>query len=150
VLAIIIAGLLGGVALCGCSASGTSMKTGAGGESTTVAATSGDSTLARVFEDHASSREVEGRGTVSKLLSDDTGGDRHQRFIVRLDSGQTLLVTHNIDTAPRVASLGVGDMVAFRGEYEWNDQDGIIHWTHHDPNGSHTAGWIRHNGRTYQ
>jgi hypothetical protein len=84
------------------------------------------------------------------VLSDDTQGDRHQRFIVELASGQTLLVTHNIDVAPRVASLQVGDSITFKGIYEWNDQGGLIHWTHADPSGSHEAGWIRHQGTTYE
>ncbi|MHB0981323.1 MAG: DUF3465 domain-containing protein [Thermoleophilia bacterium] len=87
---------------------------------------------------------------LSKLLTDDTDGARHQRFVVRLDSGQTLLVTHNIDIAPRVSALRVGDTVSFKGEYEWNAQGGLVHWTHHDPSGSHATGWIRHEGRTYQ
>lgn len=77
-------------------------------------------------------------------------GSQHQRFIVELSSGQTLLIAHNIDIAPRINSLQVGDSVRFYGEYEWNPQGGIIHWTHHDPNGYHVGGWIKHNGRTYQ
>ncbi len=109
-----------------------------------------DADFARAFADRAGDLELEGHGVVSKLLADDTDGDRHQRFIVRLDSGQTLLVAHNIDIAPRIDALRVGDAVSFKGEYEWNAQGGILHWTHHDPTGSHVAGWIEHDGRTYQ
>ncbi len=109
----------------------------------------GDDALGRAFANHATGLEVEGRGTVSKVLSDDNDGDRHQRFILRLASGQSLLVAHNIDIAPRVP-LSVGAAVAFRGEYEWNAQGGVIHWTHHDPDGGHSAGWIKVGGRTYQ
>ena len=75
---------------------------------------------------------------------------RHQRFIVQLASGQTLLVAHNIDLAPRVADLKPGHIVAFYGEYEWNERGGVIHWTHHDPRGQHAAGWVEHNGVRYQ
>ena len=49
--------------------------------------------------------EVEGRGHVVRVLADDRQGARHQRFIVRLASGQTLLIAHNIDVAPRVQGL---------------------------------------------
>jgi hypothetical protein len=110
----------------------------------------GDAVLARAFAERAGGLQVEGQGTVTKLLADDAEGSRHQRFIVQLASGQTLLVVHDIDIAPRVDSLQVGDMVSVKGEYVWNAQGGLIHWTHHDPTGSHPAGWIKYDGRTYQ
>lgn len=109
-----------------------------------------DRRLARAFDKQESNLQVEGEGTVSRLLSDDNDGSRHQRFIVTLKSGQTLLMAHNIDLAPRINSLEVGDEIEFFGEYEWNDKGGIIHWTHHDPNRQHTPGWIKHDGRVYQ
>jgi hypothetical protein len=102
------------------------------------------------FNEQRSGVQVQGEGVVSKLLADDTDGSRHQRFILTLPSGQTLLVAHNIDLAPRIASLKSGDRVAFNGVYEWNAKGGVIHWTHHDPVGRHEAGWIRHAGQTYQ
>ena len=83
-------------------------------------------------------------------LSDDEDGSRHQRFIIALRSGQTLLVAHNIDIAPRIASLREGDVVRFSGVYEWNEKGGVIHWTHRDPNGLHAGGWLSHNGQTYR
>ena len=115
-----------------------------------VEASGSDAALAAAFANRASGIQVEGDGTVSRILPDDEDGSRHQRFIVRLRSGQTLLIAHNIDLAPRVEALDEGDRVAFYGEYEWNPQGGVIHWTHHDPAGRHQAGWIRRNGQTYQ
>ncbi len=97
-----------------------------------------------------SGAQVAGEGTVSRILGDDSMGDRHQRFILTLDSGRTLLIAHNIDIAPRIESLREGDTVSFSGEYEWNDKGGVVHWTHLDPQGQHEAGWIRHQGRVYQ
>ena len=100
-------------------------------------------------DDHAT-REVTGRGTVIRLLRDDSDGDRHQRILLRLPDGGTLLVAHNIDLAPRVSPLAVGDTLEFHGEYVWNDKGGVVHWTHRDPAGRHDAGWLRHDGRTFQ
>lgn len=104
----------------------------------------------RLFAERISGRMVEGDGVVTRLLGDDLRGSRHQRFLVRLDSGHVLLISHNIDLAPRVDSLRPGDRVEFRGEYEWNDKGGVVHWTHHDPDGGRRGGWIRHGGRTYR
>jgi len=119
-----------------------------------VAATSSaantDAILAQLFQQQRSNVQVQGSGTVSRLLADDNQGGRHQRFILRLASGQTLLVAHNIDVAPRLDGLAVGDTVAFFGEYVYTDQGGTIHWTHHDPGGSHVAGWLQWNGHRYQ
>ncbi len=109
-----------------------------------------DDELESAFQEQRSGVQVEGEGVVTRILDDDTNGSRHQRFILRLASGRTLLVAHNIDLAPRIASLGPGDMVAFNGEYEWNEKGGLIHWTHRDPNGQHEAGWLKHDGETYQ
>lgn len=109
-----------------------------------------DARLATAFERREYGLQVRGHGTVDRVLSDDNDGSRHQRFILRLGSGQSLLVAHNIDLAPRVAGLAVGDTVEFLGEYEWNDRGGVIHWTHHDPDGSHVGGWLRHAGHTYE
>lgn len=105
---------------------------------------------AQAFERHQSNVIVEGEGIVSKILSDDTKGSPHQRFILRLASGQTVLIQHNLDVAPRVNDLKEGDAVSFLGEYVWNQQGGLIHWTHHDPANRHPTGWLKHAGRTYE
>jgi hypothetical protein len=104
----------------------------------------------QAFAGRRSNLQVEGQGTVLRLLADDNKGSRHQRFIVRLDSGLTVLVAHNIDLAPRLDALRAGDAIAFAGEYEWSSKGGVIHWTHHDPQGRHPGGWLRHGGRTYE
>jgi hypothetical protein len=116
----------------------------------TRALSGSDEALARAFEQHTSQVQVEGQGVIRRLLSDDNDGSRHQRFVVMLPSGKTLLIAHNIDLAPRVVGLREGDIVSFSGEYEWNAEGGVIHWTHRDPSKSHPPGWIRHNGQVYQ
>jgi hypothetical protein len=106
--------------------------------------------LLSAYENRQSNIPVEGSGVVVKILPDDLQGSRHERFILRLSWGQTVLISHNIDLAPRVADLRGGDTVEFRGEYEWNSKGGVVHWTHHDPHGRHQAGWLKHNGAIYQ
>jgi hypothetical protein len=88
-------------------------------------------------------------GVVEKVLIDEAEGSRHQRFVIRLRSGQSLLVVHNLDLAPRVDDLQVGAPVKLRGEYLWSDKGGRVHWTHKDPTGRHAAGWIEVRGRRY-
>jgi hypothetical protein len=106
--------------------------------------------LARAYEQRLRNVQVEGSGVVAKVLKDDNDGSRHQRFIVRLASGQTILFAHNIDLAARVESLREGGVIEFSGEYVWNDKGGLVHWTHRDPSGRHTAGWLRYGGQLYQ
>lgn len=93
---------------------------------------------------------LEAQGEVERTLADDLEGSRHQRFVLRLASGHTVLVSHNIDLAPRVEGLRAGDRVAVRGEYEWNERGGVIHWTHHDPQGRRAGGWIERAGQRYR
>ena len=106
--------------------------------------------LSRAFKNQQSDLQVEAIGKVVHTLADDNHGSRHQRFILRLSSGQTVLIAHNIDLAPRIAGLNVGDQVGFYGEYVWNAKGGVVHWTHHDPSERHIDGWLKHNGTTYQ
>ncbi len=112
--------------------------------------TADDITLASAYENRKSNVQVGGSGVVIRNLADDTSGSKHQKFILKLSSGQTLLISHNIDLAPRINSLHKGDTVTFYGEYEWNSKGGVVHWTHHDPRGNHVGGWLKHDGATYQ
>ena len=91
---------------------------------------------------------IEDTGIVRRLLADDNDGSRHQRFVIRLSSGQTLLIAHNVDLADRIP-LSLGDRIHFRGMYEWNDLGGLVHWTHHDPLGVEDGGWVRYRRKVY-
>lgn len=113
-------------------------------------AASGVEELRQAFLNKRSDFFVESEGFVVRVLSDDLVGSRHQRFIVMLPTRQTLLISHNIDVAERIADLTTGDRVHFRGEYQWNDKGGVIHWTHRDPKSQRIGGWIKHGTKTYQ
>lgn len=91
---------------------------------------------------------VEAEGRIAKVLPDDNHGDRHQRFIIDFDGDHSVLIAHNIDLAKRVPAEE-GDTISFKGQYEWSDQGGTIHWTHRDPQGRREGGWIQLDGKTY-
>jgi hypothetical protein len=114
----------------------------------TVAAVS-NAEIEQAFKAKKSDVQVGGYGVVIKLLKDDNKGSRHQKFLVQINAQQTLLFAHNIDLAPRVP-VQAGDEISFYGEYVYNPKGGVMHWTHHAPQGDHVAGWVMHNGRKYQ
>lgn len=105
--------------------------------------------IEQAFKARKSDVQVSGNGVVIKLLKPDNKGSRHQKFLVKINAQQTLLFAHNIDLAPEVP-LQVGDEISFYGEYVYNPKGGIIHWTHHAPQGDHEAGWVMHKGQKYQ
>jgi len=107
-------------------------------------------TQSKVFNLRNVGSQSTGAGKVVRILPDDNSGSRHQKFIVEMPSGKTLLIAHNIDLAPRIGSLSVGDTVTFLGVYANNSKGGVIHWTHHDPRGKHPGGWLQKQGRKYQ
>ncbi len=124
-----------------------------------LATQSDNAAIVQAFKGKKSNVFVEGSGVVKKLLADDNKGSRHQKFLVTISAEQTLLFAHNIDLAPRLDALAVGDVVTFRGEYVYNPKGGVMHWTHHDPSGRQEmnspqgeklGGWIMHNGQKYE
>jgi hypothetical protein len=108
----------------------------------------GGAAVLEAFNARRSGVEVEATGVVARRLADDRKGLPHERFILRVGE-LTVLVAHNTELAPAVP-VSVGDTVEVRGEYEWNQLGGVIHWTHRDPDGRHAPGWIRLRGRLYQ
>lgn len=108
------------------------------------------SELASFFENQESNKQILVKGVITRLLADDIDGDAHQRFIIRLDNDQTLLIAHNIDLAPRVPDIKTNQLIYVYGEYEYNDEGGVVHWTHKDPDGSHEDGFIFYNGVQYE
>jgi hypothetical protein len=106
--------------------------------------------LTALYEARRSGVWVEGAAPVDAVLPDDRRGSRHQRLILRIGPRHTVLLSHNIDLAPRIDGVEEGDPIAFRGRYEWNPEGGVVHWTHHDPDRRLPGGYVRHEGRTYR
>lgn len=72
-----------------------------------------------------------------------------QQFIVELDNGHRLLVSHNLDESSPVP-LAATSKVHIKGEYDWTESGGMIHWTHKDRSGKRAGGWIAYDGIRYQ
>ncbi len=89
-------------------------------------------------------------GIIKKILPDDVIGSQHQRFTVQIMHGKTVLVIHNIDIAGKISDLKKGEKITFQGEYQWNSQGGMVHWTHKDPHGKHPDGWVKYHDKVYQ
>lgn len=109
--------------------------------------------LRELIERQVSGEMVTATAEVYRILSDDDDGSRHQRFLIAVGrEGRrtlTVKVSHNFDLAPRVP-VEEGDIVTIRGQFEWNDLGGVLHWTHHDPDRRREGGWIEHAGRRYE
>ncbi|HTJ60360.1 MAG TPA: DUF3465 domain-containing protein [Candidatus Saccharimonadales bacterium] len=103
------------------------------------------------YADHRSPVEVTADGTVVSILTDDVGpSGTHQRFIIRLaGAAQTVLVDNNVTIGQRVP-VAADQHLVVHGEYVWNSEGGLIHFTHHDPAPAHEGGWIELNGVRYQ
>ncbi|AMX20121.1 hypothetical protein IEC338SC_3002 [Acinetobacter pittii] len=116
----------------------------------TTLSNNGLDTVKAAYEQRQSNVQVQGSGRVKAILRDDNDGSRHQKFILVLKNGLSILVAHNIDLAPKISNLNKGDIIEFYGEYEYNPKGGVLHWTHHDPQGRHESGWLKHDGQIYQ
>lgn len=105
--------------------------------------------IRRLIDNQISGEIVTLEAEIVKLLPDDNDGSHHQRLLLALESGGTVLVAHNIDLAPRVPA-DEGDTIIVHGQFEWNDKGGVLHWTHHDPKEWREGGWIELDGERYE
>jgi Protein of unknown function (DUF3465) len=105
---------------------------------------------AEAYRAHRSGITITVEGRVKRVLPDIRSRSRHQRFIIETVSGLSVVVSHNLDLAPRVGGLQPGEPLVIRGEYVWNPKGGLLHWTHHDPRGRHGGGYIERRGRRYE
>lgn len=72
----------------------------------------------------------------------------HEAFNALTSAGAVEIVD-NVSIAPRVP-VQPGDRIQVRGEMVHDrGRPPIVHWTHHDPQGHHTAGFIRLRERVY-
>jgi hypothetical protein len=56
-------------------------------------------------------------------------------------------VEDNVDITGPIP-LHANEYISLLGQYECDDN--VIHWTHHDPRGRHPSGYIKVNGKLYE
>jgi hypothetical protein len=130
-----------------CSSSGQSQFGSNAGQQTS--SPSRDAEVIEAQNAHAIKLEVTVEAPVLKVLREDDRGLPHQKFLIGLSNGTTVLIAHNLKMASQVP-ISAGDTVRIHGEYIWNAHGGLIHWTHHTDTPYHEGGWIEFQGVRYQ
>ena len=117
----------------------------------------GDASNGQIYDAWRAGRsgvEVQATGSVARVLGKRTGpSGPHEGFLLHLTGagghGLTVRVESNLDI---IGTLPVvdGEPATVRGEYEYDQRGGVIHWTHHDPMGRHANGFVEIGGRRYE
>ena len=96
--------------------------------------------------------EVTLHGTVStppRFFQGKHSRFEHEQFDCRADDGSTFRVIDNVTIGPRIPVVP-GDRVTVKGELVHDrGQPPIVHFTHHDPWGTHEGGFVEAGGRVY-
>ena len=108
-----------------------------------------DLRLAYAFEHKQSGFQIRLRGTVIEIFRDHVHSRELQEFVVRLASGQTLLIVHDKTIGKAVPRLRLGNRVAVLGQYRWNDEGGYIVNTTRKADGK-KGGWIRRGNKKFE
>lgn len=92
--------------------------------------------------------ELRAAGTVVSLLGErESRSGLHEGFFVRFGNAAPVRVEDNADITG-IVPLRAGEHILIQGQYECDDD--VLHWTHHDPSGRHLAGFIEADGHTYR
>ncbi len=103
-------------------------------------------TLKRYIDTNNGKRpQVYVEGIIKEILPEDKMGRPHQKFILNV-SGIKVQIVHGLDYG-RIP-LQLGAKVKVCGEF-LNSQEGLIHWTHFDPDARHPDGFIVLGGEVY-
>lgn len=86
---------------------------------------------------------------IKKLLREEDYREPHQRFLLILSNGTTVLVANDLKYGT-FAPVQEGNVVRIHGEYIWNEKGGVLHWTHKSDEPNHESGYIDFNGMRYQ
>jgi hypothetical protein len=107
--------------------------------------------ICRAYTQQASRKEVIAQGTIVDVLGESEGrGGEHEGYLLKLDGDCDLLLrveTNLSITGP--IPIRRREQVIVKGEYEYDAEGGVLHWTHHDPSARHVAGYVVIDNHTY-
>jgi hypothetical protein len=103
---------------------------------------------ADMFKRHQSAQWVTLSGVIQRRLNDTYGRFQHQRFILGCAKGLHVLVVNDVSVGQRVPIVA-RSRITVRGQYVWDSQGGLVHFTHH-ADGGETSGWILFGSHIYQ
>ncbi len=133
----------------GCSPSTSTIERPANYTKLAPSADTNEREVAAAQNNRASHVQVTCTLPVKRMLRPDDKGEKHEKFLLQLSNGSTILVAHNVSRAPSVP-VEAGDIVTVHGEYIWNNKGGVIHWTHASDTPRHEGGYIDFKGQRYQ
>jgi len=105
---------------------------------------SGDYALVQAVQAQKGLNFVSAKGlAVTKLLPDDSQGLPHQKFNVKLSSGNVIMIVSNLDMCEHIP-VQIGDVVSAGGQFiPTGKGSGLLHWTHKDPKHHRPDGFIQ-------
>jgi hypothetical protein len=110
-----------------------------------------DAAVCAAFQQQLSGVEVIADGTVAQKLGTAQGpSGEHEGFSLRLRSGCALTLRVETNTAfTGPIPLRVGERVTVKGEFDYDTDGGVIHWTHRAMGSHHQSGYVEAGGRFY-
>ena len=108
-----------------------------------------DAQIIQAQSQQARKVEVTVVAPIEKLLREEDYREPHQRFLLVLSNGTTVLVANDLKYGT-FAPVQAGNIVRIHGEYIWNERGGVLHWTHKSDEPNHEGGYIDFNGMRYQ
>ncbi len=109
----------------------------------------GFANLENAFYDQRDGFMAEVSGTVARILSANQDDPTYQRFVIRLDNEQSVLIVHNQEAGGSIP-VAVDARVTVRGEYEWSETGGLLKNTHRDLSPKRRHGFVEYDGKRYQ
>ncbi len=105
--------------------------------------------IAFLFKQQRGGKVVNSIGRIVKVL-DQAKNPSTQLILLRLNSGQKLLVQHNLEKSQPISGLKAGEVLEFKGLYKWNNKGGLILNTFESVDNPKQSGYLKYQDIIYQ